>query len=146
MFTLRPAEMIRTQPSLTPTASNFRRLVRDRPAPTVLALPARPRSGDDPKLIHGTRRQPDVHLNPVGDVVACDGVGEVVLLPHLWNFDLLAVGNFIVLRTSGSDLEDGKSGDGNRGMTAVLAFEHGLAHVEVVSETSSGDDGLAAAS
>ena len=65
-----------------------------------------------------------MHLNPVGDVVAYDGVGEVVLLPHLWDFDLLTVGKFIVLRASGNDLGDGKSGDGNSGMTAVLGFEH----------------------
>ena len=64
-----------------------------------------------------------MHLNPVGDVVAYDGVGEVVLLPHLWDFDLLTVGKFIVLRASGNDLGDGKSGDGNSGMTAVLGFE-----------------------
>lgn len=87
-----------------------------------------------------------MHLNPVGDVVAYDGVGEVVLLPHLWDFDLLTVGKFIVLRASGNDLGDGKSGDGNSGMTAVLGFEHGLAHVELVSETSRGGDGLAVAS
>ena len=146
MLTTRPAELLRTQPSLTPAASNFRRLGCDRSAPTVPALSAGPRSGDDRELFNGIRRQPDVHFNPVGDIVACDGVGEVVLLPHLWNFDLLTVGNSIVLRASSSDLEDGKSGDGNSGMTAVLGFEHGLAYVEVVSETSRGDNGLAAAS
>lgn len=146
MLIIRPTELLKSPPALTPVATNFRRLGCDRSAPTIPALPAGLRSVDDPELSNSTHRQPDVHLNPVGDVVAYDGVGEVVLLPHLWNFDLLTVGNFIVLRASGNDFADGKSGDGNSGMTAVLGFEHGLAHVEVVSETSRGDDGLAAAS
>jgi hypothetical protein len=127
-------------------ASNFRRPDRNGSAPIMQALPAEPQSRDDPEFFHVTSRPPDVHLNPLGDVVVCDGVGEVVLLPHLWNFDLLIVGDLVTLRTSGSDLGDGKNGDGRRGMTAVLAFEQALANVEVVSEVSRGADSLAAAS
>ncbi|MEC5169241.1 hypothetical protein [Glaciihabitans sp. GrIS 2.15] len=82
------------------------------------------------------RAQPNVQLNLIGDIVACDGVGELVILPHLWNFDLLAVGDVIVLRTTGTGLADDKNGDDTCAMTAVLALNHGLATVQAVSETS----------
>ena len=87
-------------------------------------------------LISSTNEQPDVQLNLVGDVVACDGIGELVLLPHLWNFDLLAMGNVIVLRTTGNDFEDGRDGNGTYAMTATLTLAHGLATVQVVTQTS----------
>ena len=143
MLTIRPAELLRTRPLQIPVASNVPRPGYDRVAQTLQARSGGPRTGDNPNLSKSTRTPPDVHLNPVGDIVVWDGVGEVVLLPHLWNFDLLTMGNFIVLRTSGSDLGDGKSGDGNRGMAAVLTLDNEFARVEGVSETTYAADALA---
>jgi hypothetical protein len=136
MTITRPAELLRTRSSLNSVASANRRPGCERPGLLTQGVNARPSHEADPAVLPSARENPDVQLNLVGDIVACDGVGELVLLPHLWNFDLLAVGNFLVLRTTGSDLGDDKDGDGSRGMTAVLALNHGLATVEAISETS----------
>ena len=136
MTITRPAELLRTQSSLDPVASVNRRPGCERPGLITRGLNARPSREADPAVSPSAREHPDVQLNLVGDIVACDGVGELVLLPHLWNFDLLAVGNFIVLRTTGIDLGDDKDGDGSCEMTAVLALNHGLATVQAISETS----------
>jgi len=132
--------------SVVPTAPGLRRLGGGSPAPTVLTMPAGIPTAIDVELVCGPSGQTDVHLNAVGDVVAYDGVGEVMLLPHLWNFDRLVVGNVIVFSTSGNDLLDKEGEDGNRGMTAILAFDQVLARVEDVSETLHSADGLAHAS
>ena len=132
----RPSDLLRAQRSPTPAAAIIRRTGCERPGPITQAITAGPSRRADPALLPSAREQPNVQLNLIGDIVACDGVGELVLLPHLWNFDLLAVGDVIVLRTTGSDLADDKDGDHTCAMTAVLALNHGLATVQIVSETS----------
>jgi hypothetical protein len=67
-----------------------------------------------------------VRSNAVGDIVAFDGIGEVVLLPRLWGFELVTVGDAAVLQTPSR----------SRGLTAVVSIDDGLAHVDVVSATS----------
>ena len=136
MTITRPAELLRNQSSLDPVASIDRRPSCERPGLITRGINAGPSRGADPALLPSAREQPNVQLNLIGDIVACDGVGELVILPHLWNFDLLAVGDVIVLRTTGSGLADDKDGDDTCAMTAVLALNHGLATVQAVSETS----------
>ena len=131
MTITRPAGLLRSQQSLTPVAPLDRRPGCERPGLITRDMSTRRPHETDPTLLPSASDQPDVQLNLVGDIVVFDGVGELVLLPHLWNFDLLAVGNVIVLRTTGSDL-----GDGTCAMTAVLALDHGLATVQGISETS----------